>query len=184
AAALLRYVELTQIGRQPIIRPPRSTGPANTMVIDAATRASLELVRSASGGRQGSLLSAIDRTVTGPGARELAARLASPLRDPQAIAARLDAVAYLLERDRLLEDVRGHLRGAPDIARAVSRLSFQRGGPADLAAVRDGLAAADAVGGLLDRSADGIGLPMELESIRRRLDPTATRHLAQALRAG
>ncbi|HEX5600156.1 MAG TPA: DNA mismatch repair protein MutS, partial [Hyphomicrobiaceae bacterium] len=37
AAALLKYVELTQIGRQPIIRPPRSTGPANTMVIDAAT---------------------------------------------------------------------------------------------------------------------------------------------------
>src|SRR5690606_34403783 len=95
AAALLKYVELTQIGRQPIIRPPRSTGPANAMVIDAATRASLELVRGASGGRQGSLLAAIDRTVTGPGARELAARLASPLRDVRTIRTRLDALAYL-----------------------------------------------------------------------------------------
>jgi len=183
AAALLKYVELTQIGRQPIIRPPRSTGPANTMVIDAATRASLELVRSASGGRQGSLLAAIDRTVTGPGARELAARLASPLRDPRAIAARLDAVTYLLERDRLLEDVRNHLRGAPDIARAVSRLTLQRGAPTDLAAVRDGLAAAEVLGALLGRSADGIGLPAELDSIQRRLAASETRDLARALQA-
>ena len=90
--ALLKYVELTQIGKRPCLRPPRKTGPANRLVIDAPSRASLELLRSLGGERQGSLLAAIDRTVTGPGARELAARLASPLRDPRAIAARLDAV--------------------------------------------------------------------------------------------
>jgi len=181
AGALLKYVELTQIGRQPVIRPPRKSGPANIMVIDAATRASLEIVRSASGGRQGSLLAAIDRTVTGPGARELSARLASPLRDPKAIAARLDAVSYLLERDRLREEVRNALRGAPDVARAVSRLAFQRGGPNDLAAIRDGLDAAAQTAALLDRSADGIGLPEELESIRARLGTTETANLAQSL---
>ena len=183
AAALLKYVELTQIGRQPIIRPPRSTGPANAMVIDAATRASLELVRGASGGRQGSLLAAIDRTVTGPGARELAARLASPLRDVRTIRTRLDALAYLLERDRLREDVRSALRSAPDIARAVSRLALQRGGPADLAAVRDGLTVASALGELLRLSADGIGLPVELASIETRLSRPETRALADGLRA-
>ncbi len=77
--ALLKYVELTQLGKRPCLRPPRKTGPANRLVIDAPSRASLELLRSLGGERQGSLLAAIDRTVTGPGARELAARLASPL---------------------------------------------------------------------------------------------------------
>lgn len=182
-AALLKYVELTQIGRQPLIRPPRHMGPANAMVIDAATRASLEIVRGSSGGRQGSLLAAMDRTVTGPGARELAARLASPLRDPRAIAARLDAVEYLLERSALQANVREALRGAPDIARAVSRLAFQRGGPADLASVGDGLAAAAALADMLGRSADGIGLPQELESIRARLAEPETHSLSQSLRA-
>ena len=183
AGALLKYVELTQIGRQPVIRPPRNTGPASAMVIDAATRASLEIVRSQAGGRQGSLLAAVDRTVTGPGARELAARLASPLREPRAIAARLDALSYLLERDRLKDDAREALRSAPDIARAVSRLALQRGGPADLAAVRDGLAAAAALSDLLGRSADGIGLPEELNSIRLRLATAGCRDLARSLQA-
>ena len=182
AGALLKYVELTQIGRQPVIRPPRKSGPANAMVIDAATRASLEIVRGASGGRQGSLLAAIDRTVTGPGARELSARLTSPLRDPKAIAARLDVVSYLLERDRLRDEVRSALWGAPDIARAVSRLAFQRGGPADLAAIRDGLHSAAQVAELLDRSSEGIGLPEELESIRTRFGTAETAELAQSLR--
>ena len=80
--ALLKYVELTQIGKLPCLRPPRRAGSANRLVIDAASRASLELLRALSGERQGSLLAAIDRTSTGPGARELAARLSSPLRDP------------------------------------------------------------------------------------------------------
>jgi DNA mismatch repair protein MutS len=108
--ALLKYVELTQIGRRPCLRPPRKAGPANRLVIDAPSRASLELLRSLNGERQGSLLSAIDRTVTGPGARELAARLSGPLRDPQAIAARLDAVGFLRENETLREDVRRLLR--------------------------------------------------------------------------
>ena len=91
AGALLRYVELTQIGKKPFLRPPRRTGSAGIMQIDAASRASLELVRATSGDKAGSLLDAIDRTVTGPGARELAARIASPLRDPRQIVARHDS---------------------------------------------------------------------------------------------
>ena len=140
--ALLKYVELTQLGKRPCLRPPRKTGPANRLVIDAPSRASLELLRSLGGERQGSLLAAIDRTVTGPGARELAARLASPLRDPGTIALRLDAVGALEENETLREDARALLRTAPDIARAISRLALQRGEPRDLGAVRDGLAAA------------------------------------------
>ena len=167
--ALLKYVELTQIGKLPSLRPPRRAGPANRLVIDAASRASLELLRALSGERQGSLLFAIDRTSTGPGARELAARLSSPLRDASAIGARLDAVGFLRDDETLRDDLRGALRSAPDIARAISRLALQRGGPRDLGAVRDGLATASACARLLRDGAGGIGLPEELADIARRL---------------
>ncbi|KAB2916289.1 MAG: DNA mismatch repair protein MutS [Hyphomicrobiaceae bacterium] len=171
--ALLKYVELTQIGKKPCLRPPRKAGPADRLAIDAATRASLELLRSTSGDRRASLLGALDRTVTGPGARELAARLASPLRDLDAIAARLDAVGFLGESETLREDLRATLKAAPDIARAIARLALQRGGPRDLAAVRDALLAAAACARLLLNGGDGIGLPDGLARIAQRLTAPA-----------
>ncbi|MFZ4805955.1 MAG: DNA mismatch repair protein MutS [Hyphomicrobiaceae bacterium] len=172
--ALLRYVDLTQIGHKPLIRPPRKTGPSAVLVIDAASRASLELVRSATREKGGSLLSAIDRTVTGAGARELAHRLATPMRDPHAIAARLDALAYLAERTLLREDVRALLRAGPDVARALSRLSLDRGGPRDLGAIRDGLRTATAAAARLDRDGAAMGLPRELAIIAERLTSVGT----------
>ncbi len=182
--ALLAYVELTQLGKQPVVRPPRKMGPGAALVIDAASRASLELVRSSSGGRDGSLLAAIDRTVTGPGARELAARLASPVRDPGVIAARLDAVAYLLEGAPLRENLRQSLRAAPDIARAVSRLAFGRGSPRDLAAARDGLHVATACAALFPEPKNALEFPAELAALAERLralPDTLGRTLARAL---
>jgi DNA mismatch repair protein MutS len=170
--ALLKYVELTQIGRRPPLRAPRRSGQGRVLVIDAATRASLELVRSTSGERTGSLLACLDRTVTGAGARELASRLASPLRSAAEIGARLDAVAYLIDHDTLRQDLRETLRRAPDIARAKARLALQRGGPRDLGAVRDALAVAAAAHALLDRGGGDIGLPSELAAIAGRLRPT------------
>ena len=168
-ASLLRYVELTQIGRRPMLRPPRRTGAQSLMVIDAASRASLEIVRTTSGERQGSLLAALDRTVTGAGARELAARLASPLTDPVAINARLDAVGFLVERETLREDLRSALKSTPDIARAVSRLALQRGTPRDLAAVRDALAQGRVCAALLQAGAENLVLPAELAHAVERL---------------
>jgi DNA mismatch repair protein MutS len=166
--ALLKYVELTQIGRKPCVRPPRRGGPARGLVVDAPTRTSLELLRSLSGERRGSLLAAIDRTLTAAGARELAARLSSPLREVGAIAARLEAVEFLRDNEALREEVRRGLRAAPDIARAVSRLALQRGGPRDLGAVRDGLAVAAAAARHL-AGAGGLGLPDGLVELKRRL---------------
>ncbi len=160
--ALLKYVDLTQIGARPVVRPPRRTGPATTLVIDAATRNSLELLRSTRGEREGSLLSAIDRTVTGPGARELANRLASPLRDVMVIGARLDAVAFLMAEPQAREALREALKSAPDVARATSRLALGRGDPRDLAAVRDALAAAKRCREILEKSGGAMGLPSEL----------------------
>jgi DNA mismatch repair protein MutS len=184
AGALLRYVELTQIGRHCIVRPPKKSGTATILAIDAASRASLEIVKATSGERAGSLLGAVDRTVTGPGARELASRLASPLRDPVAIAERLDCVGYLVDHHGLREDVRALLKAAPDLARALSRLSLQRGGPRDLGAVRDALAGATRLADVLDTAGRRLGLPAGLAALHAGLTaaPTPLREtLAAAL---
>jgi DNA mismatch repair protein MutS len=183
-AAVLKYVSLTQLGKRPMIRPPKRVGSSEIMQIDAATRTSLELLKTTTGEKNGSLLGAIDKTVTGAGARELAARLATPLRDPRRIAARLDAVGFLIDQPHAREDVRAALRGAPDIARAMSRLAFGRGGPRDLGAVRDGLCAAAACAAIIERAAGAIGLPEELQGVAERLrsvDPKLAEHLTAAL---
>ncbi|HRY05836.1 MAG TPA: DNA mismatch repair protein MutS, partial [Hyphomicrobiaceae bacterium] len=171
--ALLKYVDLTQIGKQPVLRPPRRTGADAALVIDAASRSSLELVRSISGDKHGSLLAAIDRTVTGPGARELAARLSAPLRECARIEARLDGVGYLIDDETLREDLRSALKGAPDIARAVSRLAFGRGGPRDLGAIRDALTAAERAATLLFARSGPMGLPAELAQVAAHLGQAA-----------
>lgn len=137
--ALVDYVELTQKGRLPRLGLPRRLAEGAVMEIDAATRRNLELTETLTGERKGSLLSVIDRTVTGAGARLLAGRLAAPLTDPQAIATRLDMVEYFAERGSVRDVAREALRRCPDIERALSRLSLGRGGPRDLAAMRDGL---------------------------------------------
>ncbi|WP_052699133.1 DNA mismatch repair protein MutS [Hyphomicrobium sp. 99] len=166
--AVLKYVDLTQMGQKPLIRAPRRAGSAS-LFIDAASRASLELVKSSSGDKSSSLLGAIDRTITGAGARELLARISSPLTDPAAIEARLDAVGCLLANRILLDDIRFRLRGTPDLARALPRLSFGRGGPRDLAAVRDAIEAASECAELLSETKGSLSLAPELQSIRTRL---------------
>jgi DNA mismatch repair protein MutS len=169
--ALLKYVELTQLGRQPSLSPPRRVSSSDRLVIDAPTRASLELTRSLSGERKGSLLDAIDRTVTGAGARELAARLTAPLRAREAIAQRLDAIDFLYHDAALREDLRRTLHAAPDLARALQRVALERAGPRDLAAIRDALAAAQSMRARL-RQVE-IGVPHRLARIEAALSPVA-----------
>ena len=139
AGALLDYVELTQKGKLPRLTPPRRQVRGWVMEIDPATRRNLELTEALAGGRKGTLLTAVDRTVTGAGARLLAQRLAAPLTEVTAISARLDGIGWLVDRSELRQALRASLRQVPDMERALSRLSLGRGGPRDLAAVRDGL---------------------------------------------
>jgi DNA mismatch repair protein MutS len=157
------HLETTQAGRLPALSAPRRAGEADVMAIDPATRASLEVDRAQSGAREGSLLAAIDRTVTPGGARLLAARLSRPLLDPHEIDVRLDAVEWFLERRPLREDVRRTLKGSPDLARALSRLALGRGGPRDLGALRDGLLTGGVLAGRLEGQGDPLdGLPDEI----------------------
>ncbi|MDE2379251.1 DNA mismatch repair protein MutS [Bradyrhizobium sp.] len=143
AAAAVTYVDRTQVGKHPPLSPPSREASGATMAIDPATRANLELTRTLAGERRGSLLDAIDVTVTSAGSRLLAQRLAAPLTDAAAIARRLDAVGAFVADAAAREDVRSILRGAPDMSRALARLSVGRGGPRDLAGIRDGIFAAD-----------------------------------------
>ena len=144
AAACVTYVERTQVGQRPPLSPPLREAASATMAIDQATRGNLELMRTLSGERRGSLLDTIDRTVTAAGSRLLAQRLSAPLTDPAAIERRLDAVAAFVDNAALRAETRSRLAAAPDLARALARIAVGRGGPRDLAAIRDGiLAAAD-----------------------------------------
>ena len=160
AAAAIAYVEKTQLAERPPLGLPERESGASTLFIDPATRANLELVRTLSGDRNGSLLKAIDRTVTGGGARLLAERLMSPLTDPQRINERLDSIGFLAEEPSLSSDLRSALKHVPDMPRALSRLALDRGGPRDLWAIRQGLAAATDVALMLGTAL----LPEELKA--------------------
>ncbi len=158
--ALVDYVALTQQGRLPVLATPRRLKTGDAMEIDAATRRNLELTETLTGERAGSLLAAIDRTETGAGARLLAEQLSAPLTDPAAIDERLDAVAFFVAAERLREAVRERLRHCADMARAMTRLELARGGPRDLAALRDTLEESARLRGLLADA--GFGAPPAL----------------------
>src|ERR1700736_1852622 len=148
AAAAIFYIERTQFSARPALSLPTRLAPGARMEIDAATRANLELTRTLAGTRDGSLLATIDKTVTAPGSRLLAERLAAPLTAPKEIECRLDAVAFFVDEPGLRKDVRAGLKAAPDMTRALSRLAPNRGGPRDLAAVCGGIEAGKAGAGV------------------------------------
>lgn len=150
--ALIEYLDITQKGKLPLLRPPQKEAEARFVQIDAATRRNLELTHALSGGRAGSLLSIMDKTVTAAGARLLERRISSPSRVEGIITNRLDAVGFAFENTRFTQDVREHLRKVPDLDRALSRLSLDRGGPRDLAGIRNGLAQAVQLQGLFTQA--------------------------------
>ncbi len=162
SALLLDYLSLTQAGQTARLDPPERTVPDDFLAIDAATRAGLEIDRTISGERPGSLIDTIDRTVTAPGARLLAAHLSRPLRNPSQIAERLDATALFLDAREVREQVRESLRRSADLERARMRLLHFRGGPRDLATICKGLSVGEALSAILRR--DGGPLPAMIES--------------------
>ncbi len=159
-SALISYVELTQMGHMPALKPPQRKIKGSVLAMDAATRRNLELIRTLSGEHKGSVLSVIDQTVTGAGARLLQQRLVSPLTDSDAIERRFNAVEHFIGHRALRDNVRGTLKQCPDMARALSRLHLGRSGPRDLAAIRDGLKVAHEMRRSIE--ADQAALPAEL----------------------
>ena len=140
--ALIDYLEITQKGKLPLLRHPQKESEARNVQIDAATRRNLELTHGLGGGRAGSLLAIMDRSCTAGGARLLERRISSPSRVLETISQRLEAVSYGYDNTRITRQIRDSLRKVPDLDRALSRLSLDRGGPRDLATIRNGLAEA------------------------------------------
>ena len=183
AGAIIDYVALTQVGQLPRLERLSQVAAGSVMEIDAATRRNLELSRTLSGERSGSLLSVIDDTVTGAGARLLSWRLAAPLTDVDQICDRLDAVQSFFDDIELGAVIRRYLRGSPDLERALSRLTIGRGGPRDLASVRDALSlAADLTASLANAKQ---GLPRNLSEAQMKLGDHSilVEKLARALAA-
>jgi DNA mismatch repair protein MutS len=181
AAAAVTYVERTQIGKRPPLSPPLREAAGATLAIDQATRANLELVRTLSGERRGSLLAAIDQTVTAAGSRLLVQRLSAPLTEPAEVAHRLDAVEAFVGDAALRNDLREYLKAAPDLARALSRIVIDRGGPRDLAAVRDGTVAAAHIAQRLLALSEIARDLMQAAGVLRRPDAALAHELNRAL---
>ncbi len=139
ASGLITYLEYVGQGNMPFLKPPVQRNSGSHLLIDKATRESLEITLTQSGDKKGSLLHDIDRTVTGSGARQLARDVAAPLMDIDAITGRLDLVNWFHDTPLMREMVRGTLRQLPDIARAIGRIVAGRGSPRDLGQLRDGL---------------------------------------------
>ncbi|HEY7899732.1 MAG TPA: DNA mismatch repair protein MutS [Caulobacteraceae bacterium] len=178
------HLEITQAGTIPALRPPRRSTEAAFMSVDPATRISLEIECTLAGQRQGSLIATIDRTVTGPGARRLAARLNRPLLDIAAINERLDAVAWFVDDIEARRQLRELASRAGDMARALSRLALGRGGPRDLGAFVQGLEAGSKIGAMLGaRCGPLVQLPKEIADAARALDLTFSAELAALHRA-
>ncbi len=152
--AVVAYLDLTQKGKLPLLTPPQKELADRVLQIDAATRRNLELTRTLAGSRQGSLLSVLDQTVTAAGARLLDRRLSAPSTQLDTIQSRLNAISELLAASDLRTQIRNCLRKTPDMDRALSRLSLDRGGPRDLAALRTALEQADALHALLPSDLD------------------------------
>jgi DNA mismatch repair protein MutS len=139
---LIAYLDHVGRGKLPLLLPPEARAGDATLAMDEATRASLEILEASTGGRKGSLIDAVDRCVTGAGARQLADDLSAPLTDRLAIAERLELVEWLHGDALLREDLRAALRALPDVGRALGRVVAGRGSPRDLGQLRDGLSGA------------------------------------------
>ena len=142
AGGLVAYLDHAGRGKLPLLLPPVARASEAALAMDEATRTSLEILESQQGGRTGSLLAAVDRCVTGAGARQLAEDLSAPLTDKGAIEARLALVRWFHADSLLRGDLREVLRGLPDIGRALGRIVAGRGSPRDLGQLRDGLSEA------------------------------------------
>ena len=178
AAMAVDYIRTTQSGALPRLGRPESQGQTGALLMDAATRASLEILRSRDGGTDHTLFASVQHTLTAAGARALASWLSAPLTDPTAIAARQDGWSWCNANPAATVRLRAILRTVPDMARALGRLSLSRGTPRDLVAIRHGLEAAFGVVEVLQAP-----LPPSLAGARAALaiDPALAEELSRAL---
>jgi DNA mismatch repair protein MutS len=136
AGALVLYLQETLKASLDHLHRLRPFRQDRFLLLDEVTRRSLELTRTLrDNAREGSLLAALDRTVTPMGGRLLAEWLVAPLAERGAIERRQDAVAELLEEPALRQQLREALAEVFDLQRLTARASTGRASPRDLAHV-------------------------------------------------
>lgn len=188
AGSLVDYIDLTQKGKMPRLSPPRQLSVNGVMDIDSATRRSLELTHTQQGSRKGSLIATLDRTVTGAGARLLSKRINMPLTNIDEINDRLDFLEIFETQTIIRDDIRNFLKQCPDMERALARLSLGRGGPRDIAMIRDTLSNTVSLFQTLNKIESGLKhIPNHLKSALDRLKIWGNHHplidrLARALK--
>jgi DNA mismatch repair protein MutS len=160
--ALYEYISLTQAGAAPRLQPPVRHQAAGHLAIDPATRRSLEITKTLTGSRKGSLLAAVDKTVSVAGARVLADRLERPSTDRAQIERWLSATSWLVDAGDVVETLKSELQGLPDLSRSFSRLLLGRGGPRDLLSAARAIVAGETINALFLDNGHG-ALPEFLE---------------------
>ncbi len=163
--ALLDYIKITQVGHMPHLRNPKLESHSEGLLIDAATRSNLELVKAQNGERKGSLLACLDETITAAGARLFADFVSRPLGQAEAIRARLDVVSYFYGDRPKTDNLRSTLKHIPDIERALARITSGRGGPRDLSAISTAIFATQELLGQLRKQGELIALPQQLATL-------------------
>ncbi len=148
--ALVHYLRETQKADLAHVRDLSFRTGADSMVIDPTTLRNLEVIEAADGGRSGSLLQEIDRTLTAMGGRLIRSWLLRPLLALERIQDRLDAVEEFAFRSTERAKVRETLKGVHDIERLVARAALGTAGPRDLVSLRQSLSAIPRVRMLLE----------------------------------
>jgi DNA mismatch repair protein MutS len=150
AGALVQYLRETQKADLAHVRDLSYRTGADSMVVDPTTLRNLEVIAAADGGKNGSLLQEIDRTVTSMGGRLIRSWVLRPLLALERIQDRLDAVEEFAFRSTERAKVRETLKGVHDIERLVARAALGTAGPRDLVALRQSLAAVPRIRMLLE----------------------------------
>ncbi len=172
--ALLDFLRDTQKHALAQVRDLAVHRAARHLVLDRATRRTLEIVANQrEGGREGTLLDAVDRTATPMGARLLREWLLEPLLDPAEIGRRHDAVGFLVERAEARRAAAVALDGMGDLERGGARLAGARAHPRELAALARALARVPELRAVLDAAGtEGFGgLPAALADLHSSMDP-------------
>lgn len=137
--SLLEYIRYTQKDSLPFLSRPSRHINSNFMVMDKATRRNLEIEKSLSGERSGSLLGELDMTLTAAGSRLMCRYFSMPLIDPGAINARLDDIEFFIKNKEIRGVLRDLLSDFPDLERALQRSIGKLSSPYDLNIIRKGL---------------------------------------------
>ena len=179
AGAVLNYLQETQKTDLSHIRRLTPYGDADFMHLDAATRRNLEITTSMmAGGREGTLLSILDRTRTPMGGRTLVSWLTRPLNRLGPVRERLDGVEELVEARTVRVALVQLLKGVGDVERLVTKVVTRRATPRDLWALSRTLALVPEVASLLSEATSDF-----LTAVRENLEPCGevTERVGQAL---